>query len=39
MYAHVGDIVIRIADEDGCVEETALLAVQILLWTVQFRSI
>lgn len=29
----------RVVDGDGCVDETVLLAVQVLLWTGQFVSI
>lgn len=39
IHAHTGEITVRVASSDGCVEETVLLAVQMLLWTCRLRKL
>jgi hypothetical protein len=38
-YAQVGQITVRVANNDGCLQETALVAVELLLWTAKFDVI
>lgn len=39
LYAHVGTICVRVAGSDGCVQETLLFAVQLVLLTAQFQDL